>query len=300
MGDAVRPGEMSTAEDPIDRANDRIRDTAKWLIACVSAVGAALIAGSQLSGIGRLPLGWPVSVEHARLWIATVSLASALCGAAYAIRAAVPVLLPVFVPISDLAAAWTVDRGPLHPVVAFFRRDPKYLQGFATPHALIEARTALVERLHGVPDAASGGTAEDRTDRITDLNRRIAELDRRISVIEQTATFKALAATFGRALRVLFVAAAVASVGMVGFAWAANPPAPAAGADLRGARLVGADLRDADLRGARLDNADLADADLTGADLRGASVHHVTWRNTVCPDGTNSDRAGNTCAGHLS
>lgn len=60
-----------------------------------------------------------------------------------------------------------------------------------------------------------------------------------------------------------------------------------------------ADLRDADLAGADLDNADLTDANLTGADLTDASITDVTWRNTICPDGTNSDAAENSCAGHL-
>ncbi|WP_369410317.1 pentapeptide repeat-containing protein, partial [Micromonospora solifontis] len=41
-------------------------------------------------------------------------------------------------------------------------------------------------------------------------------------------------------------------------------------------------------------------ADLSGADLTGASLHGVVWRATTCPDGTNSDTAGGTCAGHLS
>jgi hypothetical protein len=61
-------------------------------------------------------------------------------------------------------------------------------------------------------------------------------------------------------------------------------PARGAGRDLRGAVLVGADLRGADLRGASLRGAVLVGADLrgarleradlTGADLRGALVDH--------------------------
>ena len=41
---------------PPDRPSDRIRDAGKWLIGASAAVGAALIAGSQLSDIGSLPL----------------------------------------------------------------------------------------------------------------------------------------------------------------------------------------------------------------------------------------------------
>ncbi|EGD3991880.1 pentapeptide repeat-containing protein [Salmonella enterica subsp. enterica serovar Uganda] len=49
------------------------------------------------------------------------------------------------------------------------------------------------------------------------------------------------------------------------------------GADLRDADLRGADLRDADLRGADLRGADLRDADLRGADLRGADLPDLTF-----------------------
>jgi hypothetical protein len=85
-------------------------------------------------------------------------------------------------------------------------------------------------------------------------------------------------------------------------------------ADLTGANLTGADLRytdltDADLSGADLSNAYLNDAYLNGADLTGADLNDaylngaflsaVTWYNTTCPDGTNSDNNGNTCVNNL-
>ncbi|EDV6930361.1 pentapeptide repeat-containing protein [Salmonella enterica subsp. enterica serovar Uganda] len=50
-------------------------------------------------------------------------------------------------------------------------------------------------------------------------------------------------------------------------------------ADLRGADLRGANLRDADLRGADLRDADLRDADLRGADLRGADLRGADLRD---------------------
>jgi uncharacterized protein YjbI with pentapeptide repeats len=60
--------------------------------------------------------------------------------------------------------------------------------------------------------------------------------------------------------------------------------------------LVGptASLVKAELAGATFDNADLYAADLYQADLSG-----TTWSNTTCPDGTNSDSDGDTCANNL-
>ncbi len=96
------------------------------------------------------------------------------------------------------------------------------------------------------------------------------------------------------------------------------------GADLQGSNLNGADLRNVDLTGAALRGANLSHADLTGAKLghavltganlngddltnadlsgavtMGANVSQVTWSNTVCPDGTNSNADGGTCKGRL-
>ena len=88
-------------------------------------------------------------------------------------------------------------------------------------------------------------------------------------------------------------------------------------AQLENASLIGANLRDANLngaqfqshallsyanlRGANLENADLAGANLTGANLRSANLNRATltgavWSNTTCPDGSNSDNDGGTCA----
>jgi phospholipase C len=71
------------------------------------------------------------------------------------------------------------------------------------------------------------------------------------------------------------------------------------GGFLPNANLTGADLRHADLEGADLAGANLTNADTRGADLRHADLTGVTWANTICPDGTNSNSHGNSCQGHL-
>jgi uncharacterized protein YjbI with pentapeptide repeats len=93
------------------------------------------------------------------------------------------------------------------------------------------------------------------------------------------------------------------------------------GADLRGAKLVranltglkagaslgdqpnnfaGADLSAADLSGADLKKADLSGANLTGAQVAGARLDKVNWKGATCPDGTKlGDDRKATCEGHL-
>lgn len=78
------------------------------------------------------------------------------------------------------------------------------------------------------------------------------------------------------------------------------------GADLGGAKLFIADLTGANLRGANLAGAVVSHTTLEGADLTGASTHGAmlrgTYKNTNCPDGTNSDTDDGdafTCASNL-
>jgi hypothetical protein len=80
-------------------------------------------------------------------------------------------------------------------------------------------------------------------------------------------------------------------------------------ANLAGANLTGANLSDANLTGANLAGANLTGANLAGANLTGANLtrahlvfanlNEVTWSNTTCPDGTNSNADRGTCIRHL-
>lgn len=65
-------------------------------------------------------------------------------------------------------------------------------------------------------------------------------------------------------------------------------------ANLTNANLLGDNLSDANFTRAKLEGAYLLDANMTGAILIDTG-----WKNTICPDGTNSDNNGSTCVGHL-
>ena len=60
-----------------------------------------------------------------------------------------------------------------------------------------------------------------------------------------------------------------------------------------------ADLRLANMEGTDLTDADLTNAELTDSSGQDADLTNVTWNNTICPDGTNSDDNGNTCENNL-
>jgi Pentapeptide repeats (9 copies) len=54
------------------------------------------------------------------------------------------------------------------------------------------------------------------------------------------------------------------------------------------------------LQSANFTNANLTDADFNSAtNMDTATLTGVTWSNTICPDGTNSDNNSNTCVDHF-
>lgn len=70
------------------------------------------------------------------------------------------------------------------------------------------------------------------------------------------------------------------------------------GVDLTGSNQTGKALQGCDLTGATLVGVNFTNANLAGALGTGADTTGVTWNNTFCPDGTNSDLNGGTCIGH--
>jgi Pentapeptide repeats (8 copies) len=328
-------GEASPQSARLSRlaaASTSIRDAAKWMVASSAAVGAVLIAGSQVSSIGKLEVCVPGPVGCNRLWVALLGAVTGLGAVVYAIWQAVRLLLPVSLTLHDLEELWAADEtsspvrrllarlagdraNPLQrgfgrwldrrrsPVVRFFTDNPGLLQ-HPTPNALRESYNQAWKELKAAEEALAGASRWSRARHQADVTAASARFDAlraRIQEVTVLAQYEVLRDDFARMLARLLIAAVVAAIGIVAFAWAANPPeASPAAARLHGADLRGAMLRDADLDRADLTGADLSRADLTGATLDGAVLTGVTWSATTCPDGTSSDDAGGTCRGHLS
>jgi hypothetical protein len=317
--------------------SDKIRDAGKWLIGASAAVGAALIAGSQLSDLGALPLCVSGTLTCLRLPLAALGAIVALGGIAYVMWRAVQVLLPVEVTIDDLIENWQTTLGwettpsgarklrRTHPDIAYFRDNATQI-GNTTPQELKERRTAAWNRLADLRAAAvgaaaaaaagpkakpvkkgwfGGGTPSEPDaepappDAVAEAEAAWNRARESVADVLQTAQYQRLLGSFQRLLRRLLIATVVTALGITTFAWASNPGDPSA--DLSGRSLVGAQLQGADLSQASLSDADLSRANLAGARLDGAALDGVTWSDTTCPDGTNSDASQPpTCLGHLS
>jgi hypothetical protein len=70
------------------------------------------------------------------------------------------------------------------------------------------------------------------------------------------------------------------------------------GANFTQSYLSGANFLNANLTNANLTNAYIEDTILTGATTAGTNITGTNWANVTCPDLTNSNSNGNTCAGH--
>src|SRR5690242_3304129 len=87
---------------------ETLRSAAKWLLAAVGGVGVLLVAGLQLTGIGRL------SMTSWRLYLAVGATAVALSAIGYMIKAASTVLTQEWLTLADftdeamgLPSVWT-------------------------------------------------------------------------------------------------------------------------------------------------------------------------------------------------
>jgi uncharacterized protein YjbI with pentapeptide repeats len=70
------------------------------------------------------------------------------------------------------------------------------------------------------------------------------------------------------------------------------------GSVLKQATITSIVLANASIRNANMQGASITSANLTGADFTDSDTTNVTYLHTICPDGTNSDNNGATCAGH--
>lgn len=272
--------------------NARIADTAKWLSAGLAGLGGLLIAGLQLASLGALD-------DPTRITAAAAGGVVAFACFVAATLATVSVLLPVRLTLPALAAR-EAGKGGADPVVAWIHanRGGRVLRApndtlaeldHDYDEALAKRREAL-RAYHETPNATTKAEAKRRTDRALELNGVVGEL-------LAEAAHRETRQSWQNVLLVLPALGVGALLGILALAWALTEPAQDP-VDLRGADLSG-ELRDAELRGAVLDGMKITGADLTGTFLGEASHTQTVWTRVTCPDGTLSDDAGKTCAGHL-
>jgi pentapeptide repeat protein len=309
------PAPTPSPADGLQPGADRVRNAAKWLLATFGAVAAVLVAGLQFSAIGSVPAGW-------RTWAAIGGSALAIVGVVLLIGLVFQVMRPSTVSIDELAAG---KAGK--PLAKYVGRNMSLLQGYASVKALADDYQAALDDVKLANDEyhaamrATGTTEGPKLAapkaKLDVAQARLDYLDGQLGYITKYLSVEKLRGRLSGRRQFYGLCAALAiGVGVGAYAWGTNAPKSETAATsvvLRGARLPGVNLTRATLAhadltgavlaraimtGADLSGANLTDANLRGAKLKGAKLDKVTWKNTTCPDGTNSDVSG-TCKGHL-
>lgn len=200
------------SESPQDRyatrlkeSVDQLRGNVKWTLVAFGAIGTTLLAGSQLSNLGKF------SYDEGRLWLALAFAMLALCAAAFAVNAVLKVAYTGHVNINNLDS---LDHDEI-------RKSPGLLAGYSSTdqiagHYVRRINARFLHFKQGVDldvleaDDATLGFIEDLIDSI-------------LSYVRYTRILRQ--AQWAR--RRLFFASILAAIGLVGFAWAANPPSAA-------------------------------------------------------------------------
>lgn len=306
--DEAAPPPLATGLERFGTATKESRDAAKWLVGGFGAIGAALVAGTQMSSIGALE-------DPVRLVVAITAAAIGLMAAATGAAVTMWVLLPGYLTLSAIAKA--EQRGPRSTDFAYFgdvvTESPDVGEGYATSVAganglLARLQKALADRAaaYSAYLDAYGRRAED----VPTKERAFEVAEERASELARVGYGVVNAASYRRVNRgtrpwviAIILLALVIGVSVGVFAWAANPKQAdqadkaAAGLSLRGVVLADVDLSGRDLTTVDFQGATLTNVILRGSKLDATKLKSVTWSNVTCPDGANSGEG--SCLEHL-
>lgn len=195
--------------DSFAKSVDAMRATSRWTLAAFAAVGTVLVAGSQLSSIGRF------EGDDRRLWVAIFALSLVLGIAGLAVWFVIAVETAGETSLADLVRQ---DARPSSADAVFLRDNPALLGGFPSVKALDEAYRVAISRRY---EAIATGSQED----IDAAQQWVMFLgDVVIFPLLSATRYHRVRCTFDRWAKPIVVAAIVAGIAVGAFAWAANPP----------------------------------------------------------------------------
>jgi hypothetical protein len=185
----------------LTEAVEQLRGNVKWTLVAFGAIGTTLLAGSQLSNLGKFTYNDP------RLWIALLCAIIALGAASFAVYAAQSVASTGYTELNSLAAA----------DIAYVERNNALLEGFKTINAIKKAYEDCIATRH---KHLVEGAAIDvlKSDKSTYLY-----LDGLVDNVLSYIRYNRVRQQVEGSRRQLTWASIFAAAGLVGFAWAANP-----------------------------------------------------------------------------
>ena len=232
------------AAGPYVAATETLRSTVRWLVAAAAGVGGVLVAGLQLTGLGSLG-----RADLLRLGLAFGGLVVALTAVGYMILRASQILTDEWVTLADLDKemfyrriregarehdnAPASIRGRLRQRLERIR-DRRDRQRSDIINGLSERLELIKEELFGsiaasVPDLYARLVQANEAARRNPQScpaRAAAPLQQAAGTVVAVANFYLTCQQFKRLRRQLATAAAVAVIGVLTFAYAANPAHP--------------------------------------------------------------------------
>lgn len=200
--------------DPRLEGINKLRDTARWLIAAFAAIAAVLVGTAPLLNLGKLDSGdW-------RLWVAGAAAAVGLAAIAAMIQVTANVLTPVSKGLKEL-----VHKPAMRKI---FSENFELLGGHGMSLEEFKAeydraRFAYVEAVEHHRDNPGDPAATAEEERTQDAFYELAPVVARIMNEGLLTTFYE---KFRVARRAVIGGSFVAGIAIVVFAWAANPASP--------------------------------------------------------------------------
>lgn len=187
-------------------AIDRIRDTAKWLLTTFGVVGAALVAGTQLSDIGDAE-GW-------RLALAFGGAVLGFLGVALAIWMTGRVFMPQRVGLEEITSDANVGK--------WASEDPGLLKGQADTVDELVRRYRETLKAYGEArrEAQNAPTDQALKSAVAAKQAEYQSVENPTQLIRGMAIFDRVNSTFRDALIAVGIGIALAGVGLLLFAYA--------------------------------------------------------------------------------
>ncbi len=204
-------GQGGTSPDPFSAGLDRLRETAKWLIAAFAGIAGVLLAGTQLSSLGEIE-------SPVRFALAVISAVVALCAVGSVVWTASRILAVDTVSLNKLVEdeASSEEGGAESEDVAYIYANRRLLDECNTIKELSDHYDDVVKQRNTLIE-------ENRWKEAREKENRKLYLDALISQLIYAVRYDKTRRNYDSAVRRMMIGGAVAAVGIFVFAWAANP-----------------------------------------------------------------------------
>jgi large-conductance mechanosensitive channel len=196
-------------QDQFSEGVDRLRQTAKWIIAVFAAIGATLTAGTQLSNLGQFGL------KDWRLWVAVIAAVVAFLAIGGVIWFAVKVLIGGRTSIDDLAKEEQED--PDSANMTFVKAHLQLLAG------VDKVETLRNEYMETITKREEAGRNNEQQ-KFRQLSSRLVYLQEVIHDLLLALRYDKVYRLFEKASKSMLLLGFIAAFAILIFVWAANPP----------------------------------------------------------------------------